>query len=253
MTDPAPPDDAAAAAQTPTLREAFGEAARRAGVAKVAPGEAPSGSALLAAIGGVRGIVESLLPGLVFLVTYAITKELVASVIAPAIVAIGFIVARVVSRTPVTSAIAGAIGIAFSAAVALFTGNVNDAFVPGLITNVVFLVALLVSILVRWPLLGLVASALTGDITGWRASPSKRRVAVVATIVWAGLFTARILVQVPLYLASATEPLAAAKLVMGVPLYAAVLWITWLLMRTAYRREESDEVPTGGPGRPEQE
>ena len=82
------------------------------------------------------------------------------------------------------------------------------------------------------------AGALTGDITGWRTSAAKRRVALVATLVWVGLFAARIAVQLPLYLAEATEPLAAAKLVMGVPLYAGVLWITWLLMRTAYRRVE---------------
>jgi hypothetical protein len=40
-------------------------------------------------------------------------------------------------------------------------------------------------------------------------------------------------VQVPLYLAQATAALAATKLLMGVPLYAALLWLTWLMMRSA--------------------
>jgi len=220
----------------PTLRDAFGAAAKRAGVGAVAPGEAPSGSALLKAIGGVRGIVESILPGMVFLVTYVVTHELVASVIAPAVVAVGFIVVRIVTRTPVTSAIAGAIGIAFSAVVAMLTGNVNDAFLPDLFINSAFLLALLVSLAVRWPLLGLVAGALTGDTTGWRDDPAKRRVAIIATLLWSAMFAARLAVKTPLYLSGATEALAATKLLMGVPLYAAVLWITWLLMRAAYRR-----------------
>lgn len=239
-SDPSDPAGAEAAAATPSLREVVGEAARRAGVAKVAPGEAPNAQALLAAVGGVRGIVEALLPGLAFLVTYAVTRQLLPSVIAPAAVALGFIVVRIVTRTTPTSAIAGAIGIAFSAAVALWTGNVNDSFLPGFVTNVAFLVALAVSVLVRWPLLGIVAGLLTGDATGWRAVPAKRRVADVATLVWCGLFAARLAVQVPLYLAGATEALAAAKLVMGVPFYAAVLWITWLLMRAAYRADETE-------------
>ena len=225
---------------TPSIRDALSAAAKRAGVGAVAPGEAPSGSALLTAIGGVRGIVESILPGLVFLVTYVITHELVASVIAPAIVAVAFIVARIITKTPVTSAIAGAIGIAFSAVVAMMTGNVNDAFLPDLFINSAFLIALLISLAVRWPLLGLIAGALTGDTTGWRADPAKRRVAVIATLLWCGMFAARLAVKTPLYLASATEALAATKLLMGVPLYAAVLWITWLLMRAAYRRPAAE-------------
>lgn len=239
MTDEASGSDPAAP-PTPSLRETVGEAARRAGFATVAPGQAPSGTALLAAVGGVRGIVESILPGLVFLVTYSVTHALVPSVIAPIIVAAGFILARVLARTTPTSAIAGAIGIAFSAVVAMATGNVNDSFVPGFITNVVFLVALGVSILVRWPALGLVAGLLTGDATGWRADAAKRRIAVVATLLWCGLFAARLAVQVPLYLAESTQGLAAAKLVMGVPLYAAALWLTWLLMRAAYRPRETE-------------
>ena len=229
------------AAQTPSLTAALGEAARRAGVGKVAPGEAPTGTALFAAVGGIRGIVEAILPGLAFIVTYTITHELLASVIAPAIVAVGFIVARVVTRTPVLSAVAGAIGIAFSAAVALWTGDVNDSFVPGLITNIAFLVGLLLSLAVRWPVLGIIAGLLSGDATGWRADPARRRVAIVATLVWCGMFAARLAIQGPLYLAGATEALAATKLAMGLPLYAATVWITWLLMRSAYGRRDEDE------------
>jgi uncharacterized membrane protein len=46
----------------------------------------------------------------------------------------------------------------------------------------------------------------------------------------------RLGVQVPLYLAEQAGALAATKLVMGLPLYAAVLWVTWLMVRATYPR-----------------
>jgi len=234
--------------ETPSFRESLSAAARKAGIAKVQPGEAPSASALLAAIGGVRGLVESILPGLVFLVTYTITGQLLPSVLIPIGVAAIFVVARLVARTPATSAIAGVIGIGVSAALALLTGNVNDNFVPGLIINAISLTVFVVSVLVRWPLVGLLVALLTGDVGEWRKDPAKLRVAYLASGLWIGLFALRLGVQGPLYLAEQTSALAATKLVMGVPLYAAVLWVTWLLVRTAYSRPrpESDNNVSEG-------
>src|SRR4051794_36057909 len=90
------PSDASAADGTsePSTREqiraGLSEAARNAGIGKVAPGEVPTASSLLAAVGGVRGLIESILPGLGFLVTYAITNELLASVLVPIAVAVLF-------------------------------------------------------------------------------------------------------------------------------------------------------------------
>lgn len=95
----------------PSVREVFAQAAQRSALGRVKPGEAPSGRALLAAIGGVRGLVESILPGLGFLVVYTVTEELLPSVLAPLAVAVVFIVIRLATRQPVTTALAGAIGI----------------------------------------------------------------------------------------------------------------------------------------------
>jgi hypothetical protein len=78
---------------------------------------------------------------------------------------------------------------------------------------------------------------LLGD-DDWRRNAAKLRVATVATVLWATLSAVRLAVQVPLYLAESTEALAATKLVMGVPLYAVLLWVTWLLVRTAWRTRE---------------
>jgi hypothetical protein len=221
----------------PTFREAMSAAARRSGLSKVTPGETPTAGALLAAIGGVRGLVESILPGLGFLVTYTITQNLVPSVLAPLGLALVFIVVRAVTRQPLTTALAGALGIGISAALALFTGNANDNFVPGFFVNGGVLLAMIVSLVARRPFVGVIVGLLLGD-DDWRRNAAKLRVAAVATVLWATLSAVRLAVQVPLYLAESTEALAATKLVMGVPLYAMLLWVTWLLVRTAWRARE---------------
>lgn len=227
--------------QPPTLREAMAAAAQRSGLGRVKPGETPTASALLAAIGGVRGLVESILPGLGFLVAYTVTQNLLLSVLAPLAVAVLFIVVRLVTRQSVTTAIAGAVGIGISAALALFTGNANDNFVPGFFINAAVVLAMLVSLLARRPFVGLVVGLLLGD-DDWYRDPAKLRVGAIATILWATLSGLRLAVQLPLYFAGATSALAATKLVMGVPLYAGLLWVTWLLVRTAWRaRERPDD------------
>ncbi|HNP15473.1 MAG TPA: DUF3159 domain-containing protein, partial [Terrimesophilobacter sp.] len=210
----------------------------------VAPGEVPTGSSLLRAVGGVRGLVEAILPGLGFLVVYAITREVLPSVIAPVVLALAFVIVRLVSRTPATQAFAGVFGIALSAGLALFTGRAEDNFALGLIINVVSLAVLLVSLAVRWPLIGLVAGVLTNELTEWRKNKAKRRVLTVATWLWVGVFSLRLAVQAPLYFTQQTELLAAMKLLMGVPLYAAMLWVTWLLVTSVYRRAGEPPPPS---------
>lgn len=232
------------------FRDGLGQAARNAGFAAVAPGEVPSGSALLAAVGGVRGLIESILPGLGFLIVFTITRDVVPSVLAPLAVAILFVAVRAVTRSTVMPAVAGLIGIGVSAALALMTGRAEDNFLPGLFINVVSATVLLASILVRWPAIGFIVGLLTNELTEWRADRAKRRVMFVATWLWFGLFAARLLVQVPLYLSQQADAIAAAKLLMGVPLYAAVLWVTWLLVRAAYATTPRDEAAAPSPRTP---
>jgi Protein of unknown function (DUF3159) len=217
-----------------SVAEAFAAAARRSGLGAVTPGETPSGGALLAAMGGVRGLVESILPGLAFLVVYTITREILVSVLIPLGIAVMFVVVRVASRSPFTSAIAGVIGLALSAGFALITGRAEDNFLLGFVINGLSLAALIVSIAVRRPLIGVIASLIIGDGVSWRIDKAKFRVALIATVLWCGVFALRLGIELPLYFAGNVDALATLKLILGVPLYAAALWVTWLLMRTVY-------------------
>ncbi len=222
--------------QTPelSLREQLREAALRAGIGRVAPGEVPTGHALLTAIGGVRGLVESILPGLAFLVIYTFSHELLPSVLIPVVVGVVFVAVRAVQRGPLPQAIAGLLGIALSAFLALISGRAVDNFIPGIVINAVSLAVLLISLAARWPLIGVVVGLLTNEGGSWRGDRAKRRVLTLTTWLWVLLFAIRLAVEVPLFLARDAALLAAAKLVLGVPFYAAMLWVTWLLVRTVY-------------------
>lgn len=226
--------------EAPSISESLSAAVRGAGLGRVAPGEAPTARALLAAMGGVRGLIESILPALGFLVVYTFTHELVPAVLAPLVVAVGFVVVRILTRSPVTSALVGVLGIAVSAALALLTGRPEDNFIPGFLINGVSLVVLLVSLIVRWPLIGVFAGLLTNDTSQWRSDRAKFRVFTIATILWVGLFALRLAVELPLYFAGQAQWLATTKLLLGVPLYAGLLWVTWLLVRTVYPAPTSD-------------
>jgi hypothetical protein len=216
------------------LADGMAAAARRAGFSPAADGEPISGAALLAAMGGVRGIVEAVLPGLVFLVAYTITRDLIPALIASVLIGLIFFGLRLAAKQSVTQAVGGLVGIALSAVLALITGRAEDFYLPGFWTNGVYGTVLLVSALVGWPLIGVGVGYLSGEQLAWRSDPSKRRVLTLVTFLWAGLFLLRLAVQLPLYYAGNIEWLGATKLLMGIPLYAPLLVLSWLMVRSVY-------------------
>lgn len=238
------PDDRNDPRPTPggAFADGMAEAARRAGFAAAADGEPISGRTLLASMGGIRGLVEAVLPGLVFLIVYTLTRDLVPALIAPVLIGLVFVGLRLEARQTVVQAVSGLVGIALSAALALLSGNAEDFYLPGFWTNGVYGAVLLVSALVGWPLIGLAVGFLMGEGTAWRDNPSKRRVLTILTYCWAGLFVLRLVVQVPLYYSGNVEALGAMKLLMGLPLYAPLLVVSWLMVRSVYPKP----AETGG-------
>lgn len=222
----------------PSFSEQVGAAIRGSKLGHLDPSARPTPGALLGAMGGVRGLVESLLPGILFLAIYATTREVWLAVVVPLVVSVGFVAWRVLQKGQPVLAFAGLVGVGISAAVALITGQGEDNFLWGFTVNTIVVLVLLVSMLLRRPLVGVIAGALTAKPHAWRTERAKRAVAWRSTILWLAVIAARLAIQVPMYLAAdagaagAVEALAATKLVMGVPLYLAALWVTWLMVRT---------------------
>lgn len=249
MSDPRPADESPGleppAAPEPTasalIGQALGEAARKAGVDPAS--DASTGRVMWAAMGGWRGIVEAVLPGLVFIVTWTLTinpvtgdANLPLSLGLSVGLAVVLTAVRLIQRGPAGAAFGGLIATAAAAALALWTGRGEDNFVPGMITNAAYGTALLVSALIGWSLIGLAAGFLMGEGTAWRADRRKRRVFFWLAIAWAALFFARLAVQMPLYFAGEVALLGTIKLIMGLPLFAPLVAVTWLTVRAAYAR-----------------
>ncbi|TFV98909.1 DUF3159 domain-containing protein [Orlajensenia leifsoniae] len=214
-------------------------AAEKAGLGQIARDETLSSGDILKALGGIRGLAEAILPGLVFLIVYTFAQDLVLALVTSVGLAAVFTVIRLATRTPVTQAFAGLIAVAASAALALWTGRGQDNFVLGLITNAAYVIALLTSLLVKWPLLGLAVGFLMGDGLAWKTDKRKYRAMVLITVCWLALFGLRLVVQLPLFFAGNVEALGVTKLLMGVPLYAILLVVSWLIVRTVYPKTDT--------------
>ena len=250
MTDdrvsPSPSDEPVEPTTSEVLGAALGDAARRAGLDPAA--EASTGHVVWRAMGGWRGILESVLPGLVFIIVWTLTvdpdtgqADLLLSLGLSVGLAAVFTLIRLIQRGPAGAAIGGLIATGAAAALALLTGRGQDNFLWGFATNAVYGTAFLVSALIGWSLIGLAVGFLMGEGTAWRRDTRKRRVFFWLAIAWASLFALRLLVQVPLYLAGDVTALGTTKLIMGLPLFAPMVAVTWLAVRALYPSSKPDE------------
>jgi hypothetical protein len=195
------------------------------------------------AIGGWRGLIETALPGIVYVVVVTITKTWKAPTIAALAVVALLVIIRLIQRAPITQALAGVFGVVIGAVWAWRTGNATGFYGWGLVTNAAYLVALLVSMAVRWPIAGVVMGLVHGTGSAWRTEPGGMRRAQLGTAVLSALFVVRLAVQVPLYLADQATALGTARLVMGTPLFALTLWVVWLIVRNVGRKQEPQDPP----------
>jgi hypothetical protein len=217
--------------ETDAAQAALAAAARRAGFANAAG--PVTGRTVLQAVGGVRGILEALVPGVVFVLLFSFSTLPIALGVSVGM-AVLFVIARAIQRSPVSPAIGGLVATAASAGLALWTGRAEDNFVLGLLTNAGYGSALLVSVLVGWPLLGLAIGFLYGEGTAWRRNRRKFRAMQWLTLMWVALFAVRLAVQLPLFFSGQIELLGTFKLLMGLPLFAPLLVVSWLVVRAAF-------------------
>jgi hypothetical protein len=207
------------------------DVAKRLGLESTENGYELNRKSLLDSIGGPVGIIEAVLPATLFSFTYALTKDALTAVVVAASSSLLFIMVRLIQRKALTQAIVGALAIALAAFLALRDGGqAADYFIPGFITNASYGTVLLLSVLVRRPIMGYIAQLLFG-LQGWREDRSTYRRLRVVTLIWVGFFSARLAVQLPLYFANAVEALALARAIMGAPAYAGLLALTWVLLR----------------------
>lgn len=188
------------------------------------------------AIGGPRGIAESAVPTLVFIVLFVISDSVIIPAVAAVAVVVVALVARIIQRQSPATVFGGLLGVALGAVLAIRSGDGTDFYAPGIVINAVSLLVLVVSILARRPLVGLLIGLLDPRVEDWGQHADARRVYTRATLLFAGLYTAKLGVQVPLLVMGHVAALGMAKLAMGLPAFTIVAYLVWLMHRGVIAR-----------------
>lgn len=202
---------------------------------------------LLEQMGGVAGLVYSTVPVIVFVVVSSMAG------LNPAVwSAIGITLAigvfRLVRREPLQPVISGVLVVGVCAFFAYRSGETKDFFLLGIWTSLIYGGVFLISVLARWPLIGVVWAMLNGHGFGWRKQSAALHAYDIATLSWTAVFAAKWIVQRWLYDSDHTGWLAFARIAMGYPLTAVALLVTiWAIRRAgkviAHSAEQAGTAP----------
>ncbi|MFI8105181.1 DUF3159 domain-containing protein [Streptomyces sp. NPDC086023] len=191
-------------------------------------------AALFDAFGGIRGTLETMLPGLLFVGIYTVNKDLKLSAIAAVAVALVLVVVRLARRDTVKHAFSGVFGVGFGVAFAMFTGNAKDFYLPGMIYGAGLGVAFTVSALVGFPLLGVVLGPIFRENLSWRTrNPGRKAAYTKASLAWGLIFLAKYAILFPLYWWGDTTQLGWVLIALKLPPMVLAVYFTWVFLAKA--------------------
>jgi hypothetical protein len=186
---------------------------------------------IIGAFGGKKGLIDSGIPSIIFLLTFNIRKDLQEALIASIAVSAILTIIRLAMRDTVQHAVSGFIGVLICAWFANRTGNPSDLYIPKLLTNLGYGTLYLLANLAGWPILGLMLGPILGENLLWRNHPERKRAYIQAGWLWVGMFFTRIAVQYPIYKSGNLNLLGTVNLAMGYPLFIATAYGSWMILR----------------------
>jgi hypothetical protein len=186
---------------------------------------------VIGAFGGKKGLIDSGIPSIIFLVTFNIRKDLQEALFAAIAVSAVLTIIRLAMRDTIQHAISGFVGILICAWFANRTGNPSDLYIPKLLTNLGYGTLYLLTNLAGWPILGLMLGPILGENLLWRNHPERKRAYIQAGWLWVAMFFSRIAVQYPIYKSGNLNLLGTVNLAMGYPLFLATAYGSWLILR----------------------
>ncbi|GAB2623317.1 membrane protein [Paractinoplanes abujensis] len=194
-------------------------------------------------LGGVRGLIESSLPVFAFVILNVVLGDAVAGLekrtalywaIGGAVFAALAIGAfRLFRKEPVRHAVNGLFGIAVGAFLAYRSGNAEDFYLPGILLTFGQAAALLISVLVRKPIIGYVWGVMANKgRQDWFGNTRLFRTFQWLTLVWVASLTLRAGIQYYLWAAGEANALGIVRILISWPIYAATFAFTaWAIHR----------------------
>jgi Protein of unknown function (DUF3159) len=195
---------------------------------------------LSSALGGARGSFETALPTVAFVVAWVWLHDVMIAVGASVAVVVVLLVVRLVMRQTPRYVLSAVLATAFAAFFALRSGKAEAAFLPGILTSAAWGLGSLLSVLARWPIVGLMVAAADpqmsaepaslAPLTSWRRDRALVAVCQRLTMVLVLLYAVRVVLMFPLYLAGQVALLGMAKIALGWPAYLAALAIMGMIL-----------------------
>ncbi|WP_406121200.1 DUF3159 domain-containing protein [Streptomyces sp. NBC_00989] len=191
-------------------------------------------AALFEAFGGLRGMIETVLPGLLFVSIFTINKNLHWSAIAALALALALVVVRLVSRDTVKHAFSGVFGVAFGVIFAMMTGNAKNFYLPGMLYTLGLALAYIITTLAGVPLIGLILGPVFKENLSWRTrNPGRKKAYAKASWAWGLILLAKCAILFPLYWWANTAQLGWVLVALKIPPFLLAVWLTWVFLAKA--------------------
>ncbi|WP_438485444.1 DUF3159 domain-containing protein [Streptomyces sp. S186] len=188
-------------------------------------------AALFEAFGGVRGLVETVLPGLLFVAIFTVDKDLHVSAIAALAVSLVLCAVRLVRRDTVKHAFSGVFGVAFGVVFAMMTGNAKDFYLPGMLYTLGLALAYIVTTLAGVPLIGLILGPVFKENLSWRTrNPGRKTAYAKASWAWGLILLGKCLILFPLYWWADTTQLGWVLVALKIPPFLLAVYLTWVFL-----------------------
>jgi len=199
------------------------------------------------ALGGLRGSLEAALPMLLFVIVWSVTRDRTLSLGAAAGLTVVFAVVRLVQRQTLQFVLGSVLATGLAAFFALRSGDAEDAFLPGILTSCAYLVGSLLSVVLRWPAVGIMVgladqqAVAAGDPFRWRRNAAAVKVCSRLTLVLVAVYAIRVAIMGPLYLTDNVAGLAISKVVLGWPLWAGAVAVMGAMLLKGHTPIDPDD------------
>ncbi|GAA3041149.1 membrane protein [Streptomyces sp. NRRL B-1568] len=202
--------------------------------AQDADSRAVTEAALFEAFGGVRGMVETTVPGLVFVAIYTVKRDIHIAAIAAVGLSLALGIARLVRKDTLKHAFSGVFGVAFGAVFAMMSGDAKNFYLPGMLYTLGLAVAYIVSSLAGFPLMGLILGPVFKENLSWRTRNPGRKVAYTkASWAWGLILLAKSAILFPLFWWGDATQLGWVKVALGIPPMLLSVYLTWIFLSKA--------------------
>ncbi|WP_374493605.1 DUF3159 domain-containing protein [Streptomyces sp. ICN903] len=199
-----------------------------------APGPTVTDKALMEAFGGVRGMVDTTVPGLVFVLVYTIRRDIHLAAVAALGLSVLLALARLVRRETLKHAFSGVFGVGIGAVFAMMSGDAKNFYLPGMLYTLGLAVAYCLSAMLRFPLIGVLLGPLMRENLSWRTrNPGRLAAYTKATWAWGIVLLAKSAILFPIYFWGDATQLGWVKVALGIPPLLLCVYLTYVFLAKA--------------------